>query len=134
LKLYGLTRRERRRLRKEQEARESMVKTVITSDKINDQLSVRHAIHPMWVFADVNKAKWTNHMYWCFVGCNYPDGIQTYQEAQYTAAHKFIVSGDFMKQQDGLFPNRKKGWANAETPDEAFKQAIKMAGYLGVQG
>lgn len=128
-KLRKLEKRERRLRDKMLNNREN---NMINSHEINDQLTVRKAIFPLWVFADVNQAKWCKYPYWCFVGCNYPDGIQLKDEDKYRKMLQYITSGDFIAACDKVDPKPKKGWANAATPDEAFKDAIRMAGYFAV--
>lgn len=132
-RLRKLEKKKRREERKEEERRmldRNNHKTTSISEEVNDQLTVRKAIFPLWVFADMNQARWVKGAYWCFVGCNYPHGIQLTNEEMYKKALDYIVTGRHMADCKKVQPNVKMGWGNAATPDEAFKDAIKMAGYF----
>ncbi len=98
---------------------------------LNDQLAVRKKMKPMWMFRDFMDGKFlpSGHLFWCFFGINYPDGIQTDDEAKYTKAYNRIKDGSWKAAEVKRVPGKFIGIASGKTPNDAFRNALEDAGY-----
>lgn len=97
---------------------------------INDILTVRMALKPFWLFRDFADGKWCKGLFWCFIGCNYPDGIQqSGDEATYKKVLAQIESGAWAKSQRTVWGDVRKfiGVGCGPDPDAAFKAAFSDA-------
>ncbi len=103
-----------------------------SSPTLEDVMTIKRAIHPMWTFSDVNMCRWCKRQYWAFVGCHYPAGLQSLEEDAYKAALKSLEDGSYIRKQQEIYGSAKRiGWGNGENPSDAFRIALRMAGHLG---
>ena len=110
------------------------VKDMKDGGGLEDIITLRQALFPLWAFADIHEARWCKKNYWSFIGTHYPAGIISGKEKEYKEALHKLESGEFITSQQKLFPSRKMGWGNAETPSKAFRSALAMCGYITGKG
>jgi len=106
---------------------------VITEDRkgnnvvIHDEVLVRHALFPFWMFSNP-RPDLGGGAFFCFIGCNFPDGIQNKDEAEWHKAMSYMNKGfvsDWAKTQGH---DKRVGWGGGETPTAAFRAALRMSG------
>lgn len=95
-----------------------------------DIFVIRKKLFPLWAFADINEGKYCTYPYWCFVGMHYPPGLVSEDETKYKVALELINNGNYTAEQKKIHPERKMGWGNGKNPGEAFRLALRMAGYF----
>ncbi len=98
--------------------------------QLEDAIAVRAKLKPMWIFRDAFEGKHlpSGHLFWCFIGCHYPDGIQSEDnENKYKTALGLLKKELYQKAIVRKHPGRCVGVATGKTPGEAFKAALSLS-------
>lgn len=105
------------------------LKEIKNNVAIYDEITVRQGLFPLGLFSNPRKDLGGKDFF-CFVGCYEPDGLRSSDEKEFFAAMTYL-NGDFMKDAMALLQEKQKaGWGQGDTPTEAFRQAMKVAGYF----
>jgi len=111
-----------------------MKRYVVQEDKkretmvIHDEVLVRHALFPFWMMSNPRPDLGAG-AFLCFIGCNYPDGIQSHDEKEWLTAFAYMNKGFLNDWKKSDKEGKKRiGWGGGETPTKAFQSALKSSG------
>lgn len=119
----------------------SDIKSHLTDEKkkeydkapLNDKIIMLKAFNPFWLFQDTWEGEdiepGVDH-YWCFIGAHYPGGLVSDDKDKYSAAITDLDNGSWLANEKKAKPDKAIGWGNAKTPSEAFRSALRCAGFL----
>lgn len=98
--------------------------------KLYDELVERKKIFPFWMMSNFRKDLGGSNFF-CFLNCNYPDGIQSVDEKAWRGAYQFMNS-KFLPGERAIEGNKDKriGWGEGETPQKAFHSALRSSNML----
>lgn len=94
---------------------------------VQDEVTIRQALFPFWLFSNP-RPDLGEGAFFCFIGCNYPNGIQTKDEKEWRGALKYMQT-TFVSDQKRVANNEKKriAWGSGDIPADAFKAAMKAS-------